>query len=126
MPQPRMDIRMIKDILRLKYSGGLSHEAIARNLGLSKGVVAKYLSLAGAAGLDWQTTAELDESALERRLLGRSEIETRVVRRASRGLSPLSCSQRLFIFALQMRLNDRVALRIEGDCADRRPVACAA
>ncbi len=47
-------------------------------------------------------------------------------RRASRGLSPLSCSQRLFIFALQMRLNDRVALRIEGDCADRRPVACAA
>ena len=121
-----MDIRMIKDILRLKYSGGLSHEAIARNLGLSKGVVAKYLSLAGAAGLDWQTTAELDESALERRLLGRSEIETRVVRRASRGLSPLSCSQRLFIFALQMCLNDRVALRIEGDCADRRPVACAA
>ena len=43
-----MDIRMIKDILRLKYSGGLSHEAIARNLGLSKGVVAKYLSLARA------------------------------------------------------------------------------
>ena len=39
---------MIKDILRLKYSGGLSHEAIARNLGLSKGVVAKYLSLARA------------------------------------------------------------------------------
>jgi hypothetical protein len=74
-----MDIRMIKDILRLKYSGGLSHEAIARSLGCSKGVVAKYLGLAGAAGLDWQATAELDEAALERRLLGRSEIETRVV-----------------------------------------------
>ena len=57
MPQPRMDIRMIKDILRLKYSGGLSHEAIARSLGCSKGVVAKYLSLAGAAGLDWAATA---------------------------------------------------------------------
>jgi len=51
MPQHRMDIRMIKDILRLKYSGGLSHEAIARSLSISKGVVAKYLSLAGAAGL---------------------------------------------------------------------------
>jgi transposase len=74
-----MDIRMIKDILRLKYSGGLSHEAIARSLGCSKGVVAKYLSLAGAAGLDWQATAALDESALERRLLGRSELEIRVV-----------------------------------------------
>jgi biotin operon repressor len=32
---------MIKDILRLKHQGALSHEAIARSLGLSKGVVAK-------------------------------------------------------------------------------------
>ena len=79
MPQQRMDIRMIKDILRLKYSGGLSHEAIARNLAISKGVVAKYLSLAGAAGLDWQATADLDEASLERRLLGRSAAETCLV-----------------------------------------------
>ena len=79
MPQQRMDIRMIKDILRLKYQGALSHEAIARSLSISKGVVAKYLGLAAAAGLDWQATAELDESALERRLLGRSAIDTRVI-----------------------------------------------
>ena len=79
MPQQRMDIRMIKDILRLKYSGGLSHEAISRSLSISKGVVAKYLGLAGAAGLDWPTTAELDEASLERRLLGRSAAETRLV-----------------------------------------------
>jgi transposase len=79
MPQQRTDIRMIKDILRLKYQGALSHEAIARNLGLSKGVVAKYLSLAGAAGLDWQATAELDEASLERRLLGHSIAHSRVV-----------------------------------------------
>ena len=79
MPQQRMDIRMIKDILRLKYSGGLSHEAISRSLSISKGVVAKYLSLAGAAGLDWQATAELDEASLERRLLGRSAAENRLV-----------------------------------------------
>ena len=79
MPQQRMDIRMIKDIFRFKYQGGLSHEAIARNLSISKGVVAKYLALAGAAGLDWQATAELDEASLERRLLGRSAAETLVV-----------------------------------------------
>ena len=79
MPQQRMDIRMIKDILRLKYSGGLSHGAIARSLAISKGVVAKYLSLAGAAGLDWQATVELDEASLERRLLGRSSAETLMV-----------------------------------------------
>ena len=79
MPQQRMDIRMIKDILRLKYSGGLSQEAIARNLSISKGVVTKYLGLAGAAGLNWEATAELDEASLERRLLGRSSAETAVV-----------------------------------------------
>ena|SRR5258706_992925 len=79
MPQQRMDIRMIKDILRLKYQGGLSHDRIARSLSISKGVVAKYLGLAGAAGLDWAATAELDEASLERRLLGRSAVEDRLV-----------------------------------------------
>ncbi len=79
MPQQRMDIRMIKDILRLKYSASLSHEVIMRSLGISKGVVAKYLGLAGAAGLDWAAVAELDEAGLERRLLGRSTAETQVV-----------------------------------------------
>ncbi|MGJ7512649.1 IS21-like element helper ATPase IstB [Variovorax sp. GT1P44] len=61
---------MIKDILRLKYQGNLSHERIAQSLSISKGAVAKYLSLAGGAGLDWASTAELDEASLERRLLG--------------------------------------------------------
>jgi len=45
MPQPRMDMRMIKDILRLKHEG-LSHERVATALSISKGVVAKYVALA--------------------------------------------------------------------------------
>jgi transposase len=79
MPQQRMDIRMIKDILRLKYQGNLSHERIALSLSISKGAVAKYLSLAGAAGLDWPSTAELDEASLERRLMGGGGPLARVV-----------------------------------------------
>lgn len=79
MPQQRMDIRMIKDILRLKYQGGLSHERIARSLSISKGAVAKYLSLASAAGLDWASTVELDEALLERRLMGGGAAFSRVV-----------------------------------------------
>ena len=70
---------MIKDILRLKYQSDLSHERIAQALSISKGVVAKYLSLASAAGLQWQDSAELDEAGLERRLLGRSLADTQVV-----------------------------------------------
>ena len=79
MPQQRMDIRMIKDILRLKYQGGLSHERIARSLSISKGVVAKYLGLAGAAGLTWTAIADLDEAGLECRLLGRGAADDRLV-----------------------------------------------
>ena len=79
MPQQRMDIRMIKDILRLKYQGGLSHERIAQSLSISKEAVAKYLSLADAAGLDWPSTAELDEASLRRRLLSGGMALSRVV-----------------------------------------------
>jgi len=68
MPQQRMDIRMIKDILRLKYSATLSHEAIARSLGISKGVVAKYVKLAEAAGLTATELLTASEEELERRL----------------------------------------------------------
>jgi transposase len=44
-------MRNIKDVLRLKYVGKLSHERIAMALGVSKGVVTKYAGLANAAGL---------------------------------------------------------------------------
>lgn len=79
MPQQRLDIRMIKDILRLKYQGALSHERIAQSLSISKGAVSKYLSLAVGAGLDWESAADLDEASLERRLLGSDAAHSRVV-----------------------------------------------
>lgn len=55
MPKQRMSLPMIKDVIRLKWHGGLSHERIATTLKISKGVVAKYVGLASAAGLDWET-----------------------------------------------------------------------
>jgi transposase len=79
MPPPAMDIRMIKDVLRLKLHGGLSHEAIARSLSISKGAVAKYVSLAAAGGLTWESIASLSEAELERRLRGRDPEEIRIV-----------------------------------------------
>ncbi len=62
-------MRKLKDALRLKLDGGQSHQQIASALGLSKGVVTKYVGLAVAAGLDWPTVAAMDEASLERRLL---------------------------------------------------------
>lgn len=67
-----MALRMIKDVIRLKWEARLSHEAIAAALKVSKGVVAKYVALASAAGLDWQTVKDWDERELVARLLPRS------------------------------------------------------
>ena len=49
-------MRKIKEVLRLKHDAGLSHEKIARAVGLSKGAVAKYVSLAAACGIGWPPT----------------------------------------------------------------------
>ena len=62
-------MRKIKDVLRLKLDARMSHQQIAAALGISKGVVTKYVGLAAASGLDWTTVQLLDETALERRLL---------------------------------------------------------
>ena len=53
MPNRRILMRQIKEILRLKYQAKLSHEKIARAYGLSKGAIGKYVSLAKAKGLSW-------------------------------------------------------------------------
>jgi transposase len=58
----------IVEILRLKFQARLSHEKIARAVGLSKGAVAKYVSLAEAQGLSWPLPKGMDEVALEARL----------------------------------------------------------
>ena len=67
---------MIKDVIRLKWEGKLSHEQIAAALAVSKGAVTKYVGLAAAAGLVWETVREWDERQLLARLLPRSPSTT--------------------------------------------------
>lgn len=67
-----MALRMIKDVIRLKWEAQLAHEKIAAALKVSKGVVAKYVALASAAGLDWEKVKDWDERELVARLLPRS------------------------------------------------------
>ncbi len=62
-------MRKIKEVLRLKLEAKLSHAQIAAALGVSKGVVTKYVGLAAIAGLDWSAIQDQDEATLERQLL---------------------------------------------------------
>lgn len=61
------------DILRLKHEAKLSHEKIGYALGLSKGVVGKYVNRAKAAGITWPLPADMDEAQLESRLFADRE-----------------------------------------------------
>ena len=63
-------MRQIKDVLRLKLELHHSHQDIATTLGISKGVVAKYVKQASAAGLHWPQIQAMDETALHHRLMG--------------------------------------------------------
>ena len=68
MANPRISMRKIKDVLRLRYEAGLSYRQIAASLQLSFGTVANYLDRAATAGLTWPLPEELSESAVEQRL----------------------------------------------------------
>lgn len=68
MPPPTLDAQMIKSILHHVLVQGHSQRRCAEALGISKGVVAKYLAAAAAAGLHWEAAAALSEAELAARL----------------------------------------------------------
>jgi len=69
-------MRKLKDVLRLKLNAAQSHQHIAAALGIAKGSVTKYCSLAAAVGLDWGAVDAMSETDLEQRLFGSSVATT--------------------------------------------------
>jgi transposase len=69
-------MRKLKDVLRLKLNADQSHQQIATALGIAKGSVTKYCSLAAAAGLDWGAVDAMSETDLEQRLFGSCVLAT--------------------------------------------------
>jgi len=65
MPAKRKAMRKIKEVLRLKFQAGMSHERIAAAVGVSKGAVTNYVQRALAVGLGWPLDPEHDDAALE-------------------------------------------------------------
>src|SRR6478736_6103180 len=57
MPRPKVAMRRIKEVLRLKEGLGLSDTAVSRSVRIARSTVKEYLDRAAAAGLNWE---ELD------------------------------------------------------------------
>src|ERR1700730_11226755 len=75
MPRPKVAMRRIKEVLRLKEALGLSDTAVSRSVRIARSTVKEYLDRAAAAGLNWETVAELSEEELDRRLF--AAVDTR-------------------------------------------------
>ena len=67
MPQERLPMRKIRDVLRLK-AGGSSKRKIAASLGISPTAVGECVRRARRACLSWPLPASLDDETLENRL----------------------------------------------------------
>ena len=67
MPQERLPMRKIREVLRLK-AGGFSKRRIAASLGVSATAAMECVQRARRAGLTWPLPEELSDDALEQRL----------------------------------------------------------
>lgn len=70
MATERLEVRQIREILRLRAQGRTVRE-VARSLGISVGAVQKTAARAGLAGVTWKVAEALSEAVLEERLYGR-------------------------------------------------------
>jgi transposase len=68
MPNKRLSMRKVREILRLKFEGGLSNRAIARSVSLSPTSVSDCLLRCSTAGIVWPLDPELDDAQLEAQL----------------------------------------------------------
>ena len=68
MPNRRLTMRKVRDILRLKYENRLTNRQIARSLSAARSTVADHLTRARMAGIEWPLPDGLDDEALERLL----------------------------------------------------------
>src|SRR5439155_4533267 len=75
MPAQRLAMRQVREVLRLKWAGGLSDRKIARSLSVSRPTVAEYVRRAQAAGLSWPLPETLDEGTLERLLFPAAPVQ---------------------------------------------------
>lgn len=68
MPAHRLNMRFVREVLRLKLGARLTHRAIASALGLGVGTVTNYLAAFDRSGLGFPLPDDIDDAELARRL----------------------------------------------------------
>ena len=68
MPQERLTMRKVREILRLYWDCNLSQRQVATSCSISRSSVGEYVLRAKAAGLSWPLPESMDDAELERLL----------------------------------------------------------
>jgi hypothetical protein len=76
MPQERLSVNKIKEILRLKYETQLSNQAISGACKVSNSTVGEYLKRAEVAEISWPL-GEIDEKELFQKLFPEKAVSER-------------------------------------------------
>ena len=80
MPQEKLSMRKIHEVLRLKWEGKLSNRAIAQSCLISPTTVSEYVRRAQESNLGWPLPETLDEDQLYRLLFPKpAPISERVI-----------------------------------------------
>ena len=64
MPERRLPMRQVREILRLHYEAKLNDRQVAKICSVGKGTIRRYLKRLAAAGLSWPLPADLDDATL--------------------------------------------------------------
>jgi len=68
VPERRLPMRQIREVLRLHHEAHLSERQIAHGCRMSRSTVQRYLERAAAANLSWPLPEALDDTQLEQLL----------------------------------------------------------
>jgi transposase len=64
LPQKRLSMRKIKEVLRLRFGLGLRQDQISRSCSIGQATVHRYLERAAAVGLSWPLPDDCDDQRL--------------------------------------------------------------
>src|SRR5512147_1572008 len=68
MPAETATMRHVREVLRLKFVGGVPTREIARRIGVAASTVRATIKRFQAAGLSWPVAEDMTDAALEARL----------------------------------------------------------
>jgi transposase-like protein len=77
MPAERTTMRQVREVLRLKFVGGVPTREIGRRIGVAASTVRATIKRFWAAGLSWPLPEEMSDAALEAKLFTDASVHCR-------------------------------------------------